>query len=115
MKGDFLSAQRDINASYIEESRDTFSKERLVDLTVDDGHDKSRYVKRERLILYSLMLTALLAQTVGASLYKMQSMTYGKDLQQWKHPYWQTALTTIGELMAFLVYFIRETFFKSTH
>jgi hypothetical protein len=86
-----------------------------VDLTLDQSQGKSRKVKRERLILYSLMLTALLVQTVGASLYKIQSMTYGKDLQQWKHPYWQTALTTIGELMAFLVYFIREKFFKSPH
>jgi len=54
------------------------------------------------------MLTAFLVQTVGASFYKIQSMTYGKDLQQWRHPYWQAAVATIGELMAFLVYFIRQ-------
>jgi hypothetical protein len=34
----------------------------------------------------------------------------GKDLELWKHPYWQAALTTIGEMLAFLVYYIKEKY-----
>jgi hypothetical protein len=54
------------------------------------------------------MAVATFAQTVGASFYKIIASTHGKNDELWKHPYWQTFLTTFGEMMAFLVYFVRR-------
>jgi len=36
---------------------------------------------------------------------------YGKDMRLWRHPYWQSALTTVGELLAFVVYFLKRKFY----
>lgn len=67
------------------------------------------------------MIASLLIQTVGASFYKIQTLTTGKELDPlpnggkqyrlWKHPYWTTALTTVGELLVFLVYFAKEWYY----
>jgi hypothetical protein len=55
---------------------------------------------------------ALIVQTLGAVLYKIQNLVHGKDMRMWKHPYWQSALTTIGEMLPFIVYFIKQRYFK---
>ena len=58
------------------------------------------------------MAGSIAIQTIGASMYKIQALTVGKNNELWKHPYWTTALTTVGELLAFVVYFAKEKYFK---
>jgi hypothetical protein len=83
--------------------------ESLQNLYLERKEEKER--KRLK-ILYSLMAGSIAIQTLGASMYKIQALTVGKNNELWKHPYWTASLTTIGELLAFVVYFAKEKIFK---
>jgi hypothetical protein len=36
-------------------------------------------------------------------------------MRLWRHPYWQSALTTIGELLALLVYILKKKFYDQKY
>ena len=65
-------------------------------------------VRAKQNILYMLMAASLAIQTVSACFYKIQTLTPGKDMRVWKHPYLSTALTAIGKMGVFIVYYMRQ-------
>jgi hypothetical protein len=62
--------------------------------------------------LHLYMVAFLFCVSSYTIITKFQDVSHGKDERHFKHPYWQTFVTAVGDALALLIYFIKARLFK---